>query len=937
MYTGQRSAIPGRREPATMRERLIPLILVFLFFASLPGFASAHPNGTETPITTRPTSTYGSAPAISGDTIVWEDVRDAGVNQIYRYNLLSGEESPANASPNFQYQPAISGNTAVWTEPDFAGSDAKIVAYDIASFGRNEYPGFFDSFNFEFNFPKIYGNTLVWQDFNLTNGNWDISVVRNISVVGNSGSSVFYEPELIVYGDGDQKHPEIFQDSLVYENWTGMAENSPSDIWLYNLSNDTAVPVSEQFYQETLPHIYGERIAWEASNLTGDGTHIHVSDQGALRRLTPMTDPPMSQFHPSMYGNSVVVEDTRRSAYADIYLYDLLAGTETWVAPNNLSASQVNPDIYDSRIVWGDTRAGQSDQDVYLFTLGPAVVCPTADFSSTPSAGPAGLSVSFTDTSLGSPILHRTWNFSDGSPWSLNPAGPVTHSFASAGVYPVKLTVGNMLCRNSSTDTCRHSIYVDAPPDAGFSAAPLYGFAPLTVLFTDTSCGEVGTWSWDFGDGSNSTEQNPGHVYTQPGATYTVSLTVNSTLGNGLSTTSTQTEYIRTLIGGTEKSVTPVEGITTNQLQHTSSLMLNGSFLTSYAINPDRSLVTAVPPALYGWQNISFTASDGAGFTELPDQTVVGNFSSVYFHTGNLTAANGTHRIGMNYQLQDSEYPARSVTTSEIWEGALPEDEAEFGHFASQIPPTGFTSVSSIPFTAHVTKDPHFGTGNATITLGISSSWYDSLTVTDTTPVIIIGTGEDSSGNTLGTGLKPARYREGDTDYFVADTPVYLSRFGLAQVSGSGNPFQLITLTLAEIIGSPQSDSSIDTSVTVVRPNTTAPSPTPATPPGDPGKSANMYSNNKGVITQMTMLRSTDGLATVTITGGVTAKDERGNPLSAITITAVPLDSLPAIPEGSDVTGAGLAYDLQPDNSTFSPSISFNITVPQDAGKRSLW
>ncbi len=125
---------------------------------------------------------------------------------------------------------------------------------------------------------------------------------------GTSGSP----PELIVYGDGDQKHPEIFQDSIVYENWTGMAENSPSDIWLYNLSNDTAVPVSEQFYQETLPHIYGERIAWEASNLTGDGTHIHVSDQGALRRLTPVTDPPMSQFHPSIYGDSVVVEDTRR-------------------------------------------------------------------------------------------------------------------------------------------------------------------------------------------------------------------------------------------------------------------------------------------------------------------------------------------------------------------------------------------------------------------------------------------------------------------------------------------------------------------------------------------------------------------------------------------------------------------------------------------------
>ena len=82
---------------------------------------------------------------------------------------------------------------------------------------------YYDSLNSEYNFPKISGNTIVWQDYNVTTSNWDISVVRNNGSV----------PELIVYGDGDQKHPEIYQNYIVYENWTGTAYNSPSDIWLY--------------------------------------------------------------------------------------------------------------------------------------------------------------------------------------------------------------------------------------------------------------------------------------------------------------------------------------------------------------------------------------------------------------------------------------------------------------------------------------------------------------------------------------------------------------------------------------------------------------------------------------------------------------------------------------------------------------------------------
>jgi hypothetical protein len=109
---------------------------------------------------------------------------------------------------------------------------------------------------------------------------------------------------------------------------------------------------------------------------------------------------------------------------------------------------------------------------------------------------------------------------------------------------------------------------------------------------------------------------------------------------------------------------------------------------------------------------------------------------------------------------------------------------------------------------------------------------------------------------------------------------------------------------------------------------TVAPEIHQATPP-DPGKTAKLYSNDEGTITQAMMLRSTDGLANVSLGLGFVARNSSGMPLASLSIRRIPAEELPAAPPGEVFSFAGMAYELQPDGATFSPSIPLSFTIPQ--------
>lgn len=155
---------------------------------------------------------------------------------------------------------------------------------------------------------------------------------------------------------------------------------------------------------------------------------------------------------------------------------------------------------------------------------------PTALFSANPTAGYTPLTVTFTDGSVGT-ITNRFWDFGDGTTTNTT-LTTLQHTYTSAGTSTVQLVVSGPDGVNTNTQTDVIVVTVAVAPDAVFSAAPVSGYAPLAVTFTDTSTGDITNRFWDFGDGNTTNTAGTSMVHTYAaGGTYGVELVVSGPAG----------------------------------------------------------------------------------------------------------------------------------------------------------------------------------------------------------------------------------------------------------------------------------------------------------------------------------------------------------------------------------------------------------------------
>lgn len=116
------------------------------------------------------------------------------------------------------------------------------------------------------------------------------------------------------------------------------------------------------------------------------------------------------------------------------------------------------------------------------------------------------------------------WEFGDGTGSAeQNPA----HTYSEEGEYTVTLTIYTDSCTSTFQEVVYMEDWTNPIGDCQAFFYPKFDSIASAVQFYDLSIPNATSWSWEFGDGETSNEQNPYHIYDEVGI-YMVSLIAGS-------------------------------------------------------------------------------------------------------------------------------------------------------------------------------------------------------------------------------------------------------------------------------------------------------------------------------------------------------------------------------------------------------------------------
>lgn len=197
--------------------------------------------------------------------------------------------------------------------------------------------------------PIIDGNRIVWQDYR--NGNWNI-YMHDLST--DTATQIYPSTS-------NQYVPDIEGDIITWIEYVDLYQQ----VMMYNLSSGVKTQLTTASAAKYQTRIDEGKIIWH-DNRNGNWD-IYMYDIDADMEIQVTTDPGNQQF-PDIYENTVVYIDNR-NGNIDIYYTNLSTMTETRVTTN--TANQNNPAVYGNRIVWQDNRAGS--WAVYMYDISTGV------------------------------------------------------------------------------------------------------------------------------------------------------------------------------------------------------------------------------------------------------------------------------------------------------------------------------------------------------------------------------------------------------------------------------------------------------------------------------------------------------------------------------------------------------------------------------------
>lgn len=304
---------------------------------------------------------------------------------------------------------------------------------------------------------------------------------------------------------------------------------APFDVQFTNTSSDNATTFAWTF-EGGSPATSADENPTANWSQAGTYTVTLVATNSAGSATTTQTvtvnTTPAAGFSIQTAGFGVVLTNTTTGATS----YQWTFGDGSFSNETNPSHNYGTPGMY-TITLFATNACGTVEISQTIEIAGSA---PLAAFSANWNEGCAPLAVQFTDQSAGDPTSWN-WTFEGGNPPVSTQQNPTT-TFNSPGTYTVTLTATNAFGSNTTTQ----NIVVNSLPSAGFT----YQSFGSTILFANQSLNGL-SYSWNFGDGSFSNEENPSHTYSTSG-TYTVELTVVNVCG-----ASTLQQTIQVIVSGT--------------------------------------------------------------------------------------------------------------------------------------------------------------------------------------------------------------------------------------------------------------------------------------------------------------------------------------------------------------------------------------------------